>query len=194
MRSDDLYSVPPDLPAPVDDGACNHLLGASMPSLALPATTGEQLSPTAHSSRWTVLYAYPRTGTPDENPPPGWDRIPGARGCTPQNCAFRDHHADLRNLGAAVFGVSTQSPSYQLEMATRLRLPFPVLSDEQLALTRALRLPTFRHGQWVLLKRLCLILEGQRIVHVIYPVFPSNADAPAAAAWLRAHAGATNPR
>jgi peroxiredoxin len=185
MRSDDLYSTPPNLPTPVDDGACDHLPGLTVPDLPLPATTGGRLSPIRHRARWTVIYAYPRTGVPDQDSPPGWDAIPGARGCTPQNCAFRDHYADLQGLGAAVFGLSTQSTAYQLEMATRLHLPFPILSDEQLRLTHALRLPTFRYGDWTLIKRLSLILEGDRIVHVIYPVFPSNADAPAVLTWLR---------
>jgi peroxiredoxin len=133
---------------------------------------------------WVVLYAYPRTGVPDVDSPPGWDEIPGARGCTPQNCAFRDHHAELSALGASVYGLSTQSTAYQREMAERLHLPYPVLSDERLALTRALRLPTFTYGGWTLLRRLSLILREGRIEHVIYPVFPSNADAPAVVAWL----------
>jgi peroxiredoxin len=188
MRSDDLYSTPPDLPVPIDDGGCDHLPGLTVPDIPLPATTGGQLSVVGHSSRWTVVYAYPRTGTPDKVSSPGWDEIPGARGCTPQNCAFRDHYAELQGLGAAVFGLSTQSTAYQQEMATRLHLPFPVLSDEQLQLTNALRLPTFRFDESTLLKRLSLILEGSRIVHVVYPVFPSNADAPAVLAWLRDHA------
>jgi peroxiredoxin len=112
--------------------------------------------------------------------------MPGARGCTPQNCAFRDHYDELQGLGAAVYGLSTQSTAYQLEMATRLHLPYPILSDERLALTRALRLPTFQYGEWTLIKRLSLILEAGTIAHVIYPVFPSDADAPAVVAWLRA--------
>src|SRR5688500_10758879 len=185
MRSDDLYSTPPHLPVPTDDGACEHLPGLTAPDLPLPATTGGTLSVAAQPARWTVVYAYPRTGTPDQVSPPGWDEIPGARGCTPQNCAFRDHYAELQSLGASVFGLSTQPTAYQLEMATRLHLPFPVLSDEQLQLTHALRLPTFRYQEWTLLKRFSLILEGDRIAHVIYPVFPSNADAPAVLAWLR---------
>ena len=137
-------------------------------------------------TRWTVVYAYPRTGVPHQNSPPDWDEIPGARGCTPQNCAFRDHFAELQSLDATVYALSTQSTAYQQEMATRLHLPYPVLSDEGLQFTHALRLPTFRYGDWTLLKRFSLILEGRRIVHVIYPVFPSNADAPAVLTWLRA--------
>ena len=186
MRSDDLYSVPPNLPIPRDDGACDHLVGLDVPSLSLPATTGGEIRLGDTSTRWTVIYAYPRTGVPSQSSPPGWDEIPGARGCTPQNCAFRDHYAELQRLAATVYALSTQSTAYQQEMATRLHLPYPVLSDEGLQLTHALRLPTFRYGDWTLLKRLSLILEGRRVVHVIYPVFPSNADAPAVLAWLRA--------
>lgn len=186
MRGDDLHFLPAGLPAPLDDGACDHLPGLEVPPLALPSTDGRMVRLGADRTRWTVVYAYPRTGVPTEDSPPGWDAIPGARGCTPQNCAFRDHHAELRELGATVYGLSTQETAYQREMAERLHLPYPILSDPALALTRALRLPTFRYGTWTLLKRLCLILEGRRIVHVVYPVFPSNADAPAVTAWLRA--------
>ena len=187
MRSDDLYSTPANLPIPEDDGACRHLVGMDVPDIALPATSGETIRLGQAPTRWTVVYAYPRTGVPDRDSPPGWDEIPGARGCTPQNCAFRDHSAELRALDCSVFGLSTQSTEYQREMATRLHLPFPVLSDEALALTRALRLPTFTYDGSILLKRLSLILDGRRIAHVLYPVFPSNADAPAVVAWLRAH-------
>jgi len=186
MRQDDLYSVPPNLPAPDDDGACAHLVGLDLPSISLSATTGGEVNLAAGTTRFTVIYAYPRTGLPDQPSPPGWDDIPGARGCTPQNCAFRDHFTELRDLGAAVYGLSTQSTDYQKEMAARLHLPFPVLSDDRLELTRTLRLPTFRYRPWILLKRLSLIAEGRRIVYVVYPVFPSNADAPAVLSWLRA--------
>jgi len=188
-RSDDLYSLPADLPAPTDDGACGHLPGLEVPPLDLPNTDGRSVRLGASPTRWTVVYAYPRTGVPTQDSPPGWDEIPGARGCTPQNCAFRDHYADLQRLGATVYGLSTQSTEYQREMAERLHLPYPILSDARLELTHALRLPTFRYGDWTLLKRLSLILEGSRIVHVIYPVFPSTADAPAVTAWLRARVG-----
>jgi peroxiredoxin len=159
-----------------------------VPGVRLAATTGGRIEIGAAPTRWTVIYAYPRTGLPDVASPPGWDQIPGARGCTPQNCAYRDHHAELSALDATVYGLSTQSSEYQREMATRLQLPYPVLSDESLELTRALRLPTFRYGEWTLIKRLGLFLEGRRITHVIYPVFPSDADAPAVAAWLRTRA------
>ena len=188
MRSDDLYSLPPDLPAPADDGACSHLRGLDAPWVELPSTAGGSVRLGSAATPFTVVYAYPRTGVPGEDSPPGWDEIPGARGCTPQNCAFRDQFAEMARLGATVYGLSTQETAYQREMAERLDLPYPVLSDATFALTRALRLPTFRYGEWTLLKRLSLVLEGRRIVYVVYPVFPATADAPAVAAWLSARA------
>jgi peroxiredoxin len=156
-----------------------------MPPVPLPATTGEWIRFDQPSTTWTVVYAYPRTGTPDRDSPPGWDAIPGARGCTPQACSYRDLHQEIRSLGASVFGLSTQDTEYQREMAQRLHLPFAVLSDADLELTRALGLPTFRYGDWTLLKRFTMILQAGRIVHVIYPVYPSTADAPAVVEWLR---------
>jgi peroxiredoxin len=186
LRSDDLYSVPANLPAPIDDGACRHLVGLEVPPLDLRGTDGTTVRLGTAPTRWTVVYAYPRTGLPTEDSPPGWDEIPGARGCTPQNCAYRDHHTELRRLGATVYGLSTQPTEYQREMADRLHLPYPILSDEHLVLTHALGLPTFRYRDWTLLKRFSVILERTRIVHVIYPVFPSTADAPAVTAWLAA--------
>src|SRR6185295_3656666 len=145
-RSDDLYRLPEGLPIPADDGACDHLHGMRWPSLALPSTRGGTVDVAAVEADWQVLYFYPRTGQPDRDPPGGlkqWDAIPGSRGCTPQACAYRDLHADLRALGAQVFGVSTQDTEYQKEAAERLHLPFPLLSDASLELARALRLPTF---------------------------------------------------
>ncbi len=155
----------------------------------MPATSGEQIRLDRSATPWTIVYAYPRTGVPDQDSPPGWDAIPGARGCTPQNCAFRDHHAELHALGATVYGLSTQSIAYQQEMATRLHLPYPVLSDERLELTNALRLPTFTYGEWTLIKRLSLVIRDGKVAHVVYPVFPSNADAPAIMAWLQERKG-----
>jgi peroxiredoxin len=115
-------------------------------------------------------------------------RIPGARGCTPQACAYRDHYTELTSLGAEVFGLSTQTTDYQREMSTRLHLPYPVLSDASLAFTRALRLPTFEYGEWTLLKRFTLLLRDGKIARVFYPVFPSSADAEQVIAWLREQA------
>lgn len=187
MRSDDLYSLPSGLPVPVDDGACNHLPGLRMPSHPLQATSGDMIRLDQRPVRWTVIYAYPRTGVPERDSPPGFDDIPGARGCTPQACSYRDHHQELASYGAEVFGLSTQDSTYQREMALRLHLPFPILSDADLVLSRALRLPVFRFGDWTLLKRFTLILEAGSVAHVIYPVFPSTSDAPAVVGWLERH-------
>jgi len=187
MRQDDLYSLPPGLPVPVDDGACDHLPGMAVPPIGLESTRGRQVRLDSIETRWTVVYAYPRTGVPEIDSPPGWDAIPGARGCTPQSCSYRDHHAELWALGATVFGLSTQSPPYQQEMALRLHLPFEVLSDAELLLTTALRLPTFQYGDWVLLRRHTLIIAKGHIEKVFYPVYPPDADAPHVVEWLQLH-------
>ena len=185
MSAHDPTVLPADLPVPVDDGAAARLAGMRLPDIALQATDGSTVSLAALPGR-TVVYAYPRTGEPGKAMlVPEWDQIPGARGCTPQSCAFRDHHADLKSAGAdRVFGLSTQSSAYQREMADRLHLPFPVLSDEGLALTRALRLPTFEAGGLTLIKRLALVVDAARIAHVFYPVFPPDRSAADVAAWL----------
>ncbi len=173
------------IPAPEDDGGARHLAGMQVPAIALPATDGASVS-LGSLSGLTVVYAYPRTGRPgDIAVVDDWDMIPGARGCTPQSCAFRDHHADLAKAGAArVFGLSTQDTAYQREMAERLHLPFLVLSDEGLALTRALRLPTMQIASLMLLKRLTMVIEDGRIVKVFYPVFPPDRNAADVLAWL----------
>ena len=187
MRSDNLYKLPPDLPVPVDDGACAHLTGRRLPAVSLLSTSGRTVDLAALRGR-TVIYCYPRTGRPDQELPTGWNAIPGARGCTPQTCAFRDLFAELKAAGAAhVFGLSTQSNAYQTEMASRLHLPFPVLSDEKLALTRALNLPTMEVAGLTLIKRLALIIDDARISHVFYPVFPPDRNAGDVLDWLKAN-------
>ena len=185
-RSDDLHSLPANLPAPVDDGACDHLRGARVPRVGLPGTRGGVVDLGALGGR-TVVYAYPRTGVPDRDPPDGWDLVPGARGCTPQSCAFRDHHAELAALGARVFGLATNPTDYQREAADRLHLPFELLSDARFELTEALRLPTFEIAGMRLLRRFTLILRDGAIEHVMYPVFPPDRNADDVIAWLRAH-------
>jgi len=187
MRQDDLYSVPPNLPAPDDDGACAHLVGLDLPSISLPATTGGAVDLSAGTTRFSVIYAYPRTGLPDQPSPPGWDDIPGARGCTPETCGFRDHHKDLAKLHAEVFGVSTQDTPYQQEMVRRLEVPFEVLSDEHMDFARALKLPTFTVEGMTLLKRLTIVARDGRIEHVFYPVFPPDKHAEEVIAWLKKH-------
>lgn len=176
------------IPAPVDDGAAAHLPGATIPSVSLAATDGRSIDLSAMPGR-TVVFAYPRTGQPGQIAlVDDWDMIPGARGCTPQTCSFRDLFADLRAAGADhVFGLSAQDPAYQREMAERLHLPFPVLSDEALELTRALRLPTMQVAGLTLIKRLAWISDNGRITHVLYPVFPPDSNGPDVLAWLKAN-------
>ena len=190
MSADSLYSLPENLPVPEDDGACHHLRGAILPSMALPSTSGVVVDLSKEGSPWVVVYCYPRTGRPDQQPLGGaetWNAIPGARGCTPQSCAYRDHYSELTALGATVYGLSTQDTAYQKEAVGRLHLPFPLLSDAQRALTRALRLPTFAFAGLELIKRLTLITRAGRIEEVFYPVFPPDADAGRVIAWLTSH-------
>jgi len=177
--------LPDDLPVPFDDGACAHLPGQAMPSLRLPSTAGGTVDLAALSAPRTVLYCYPRTGVPGQPLPSGWDDIPGARGCTPQSCSFRDHHSELRMLGAEVYGLSTQSTDYQREMAARLGLPFAVLSDADCTLADALMLPTFTVDGSRLIKRLTLIVRDGRIETVFYPVFPPRQSAAMVIDWLK---------
>jgi len=185
---DSIYELPTGLPAPLDDGACNHLPGMALPSIPLASTAGESVDLAGLVGR-TVVYCYPRTGQADQAPPPGWDEIPGARGCTPQSCAFRDHFQELHAMGARVFGLSTQTTEYQQEAVGRLHLPFALLSDEGLALAQAMRLPTFEVEALgaTLIKRLTLLVRNGRIEHVWYPVFPPNRNAEDVLAWLREH-------
>jgi len=179
--------LPPDLPAPQDDGAAKHLAGAKLPDLAPPATSGAAVNLSKLKGR-TVVYIYPRTGVPGVDAPPGWDDIPGARGCTPQSCSFRDHFAELKALGVDhVYGISTQDTAYQREAAERLHLPFALLSDMDLKLTHALKLPTFATSGMTLLKRMALVIDDGAIVKAFYPVFPPDKNAAEVVAWLRAH-------
>ena len=175
------------LPAPSDDGACSHLTGIQVPSLARPSTSGTDIDLAELRGR-VVLYVYPMTGLPNVALPDGWDGIPGARGCTPQSCAFRDHFSDLVAAGAGhVFGLSSQDTAYQREAAERLQLPFPLLSDWNLALTQALGLPVFEVEGRTLLKRLALVIDEGHITKVFYPVFPPDRNAADVLAWLRTH-------
>jgi peroxiredoxin len=178
--------LPPDIPAPQDDGAAHHLTGMRLPHVALPTTSGAPVNLSKLAGR-TVLYIYPRTGVPGVDPPQGWDMIPGARGCTPQSCSFRDHFAELEALGVArVFGLSTQDTAYQQEAAARLHLPFPILSDHALAFAKALKLPTFTAAGMTLLKRMALVIDNGRISKVFYPVFPPDKSAAEVVAWIQA--------
>ncbi|MGZ4370491.1 MAG: peroxiredoxin [Gaiellaceae bacterium] len=177
----DPYVLPEGLPVPVDDGAADHLTGSAVPDLVLPSSRGA-----VNLRDFEVLYVYPRSGRPGRDLLPGWDDIPGARGCTPQSCAFRDHSAELAALGMRVAGLSAQTLDDQIEFAQRNRMPFPVISDEWLELARDPGLPTFEVEGLTLYKRLALIAEQGRIVKVFYPVFPPDENAREVLAWLRA--------
>jgi len=181
------FPLPSDLPRPLDDGAADHLTRMSLPSIVLPGTDGRDIDLAALKGTCT-LYVYPMTGRPDVPLPEGWDEIPGARGCTPQSCSFRDHHEELRGLGSDVFGLSAQTSDYQREARDRLHLPFELLSDTSLRMKQMLHLPTFTVGGMELYKRLTFIVKEGRIAKVFYPVFPSDRNVDDVLAWLRADA------
>jgi peroxiredoxin len=184
-----LELLPDDLPVPVDDGAVRHLTGQALPDVTLPATDGSRVNLSRLSGR-TVVYIYPRTGRPGQALPTGWNDIPGARGCTPQSCSFRDHFDELRTLGVRqLYGLSTQNSDYQREAVERLHLPFAILSDAEFALQRALRLPTFEVDGMVLIKRMALVIDDGVIAKAFYPVFPPDRSAAEVIAWLRSSSG-----
>ena len=185
-----LHELPKDLPVPVDDGACDHLPGTALPSMAIPSTRGRTVNP-AQIPGWLVIYCYPMTGRSDQTLPDGWDQIPGARGCTPQSCSFRDHYRELQALNVQVFGLSTQTTEYQREAAERLHLPFELLSDSSFAFARALRLPLFEVEGMHLIKRVTLIAKDGKIVKHFYPVFPPDRNVDDVLAWLQANGTAT---
>jgi peroxiredoxin len=178
----DLYTLPQDLPVPEDDGAADHLAGTELPHVALASSQGP-----VDVAELDVLYVYPRSGKPGEPSLPGWDEIPGARGCTPQSCGFRDHAAELAALGAPrVAGLSSQTLADQVEFAERNRMPFPVIADPELRLGEALGLPTFEIDGHTLYRRLALVAVGGWIAKVFYPVFPPDRSAQDVVDWLRA--------
>lgn len=181
------FPLPPNLPQPLDDGAAAHLTGMPLPRVSLRSTAGRLVDLSSLIAPRTVIYCYPMTGVPGKPLPEGWDMIPGARGCTPQTCGFRDHHHELSQVGAEVFGLSTQAADYQLEMARRLHLPFEILSDADFSFSSALRLPAFDVDRMHLLKRLTLIASSGKIEHVFYPVFPPNESAGEVLHWLKTH-------
>jgi peroxiredoxin len=184
MTIHDPNVLPPDIPAPQDDGGARHLAGLKLPSVTLAATDGSRVDLSKLAGR-TLVYIYPRTGVPGQAAPDGWDAIPGARGCTPQSCSFRDHFAELKRLGIAhLYGLSTQDTDYQREAVERLHLPFPVLSDAKLELARAIKLPTFTVAGMTLLKRMALVVDDGVIRKVFYPVFPPDKNAEEVIAWL----------
>ncbi len=181
----DPHELPENLPVPEDDGACLHLPGQDLPDLELSSTAGRRVHLRDLSRGLAVFFFYPRSGRPGVPIPAAWDQTPGARGCTPQSCAYRDHHAEFRRLGATVFGVSSQDSAYQLELVSRNQLPYEILSDAEFLLTDALQLPTFEFEGVRLIKRLTLVVEKARIKKVFYPVFPPNQNAEVVLAWLK---------
>jgi peroxiredoxin len=186
----DIQQLPDDLPVPVDDGACDHLTGMDVPGVALPSTGGGTVRLDDPAGPRTVVFVYSLTAKPGEEPPggmAGWTAIPGARGCTSQACAYRDEAEQFRRLGVRLYGLSTQDNAYQVELAARLGLPYEVLSDAGLELTRGLHLPTFQVEGRTLLKRHTLVIARGRIEHVFYPVFPPDQDASHVLVWLTAH-------
>jgi peroxiredoxin len=185
--SNEYSSLPPGLPVPEDDGAADHLPGLTLPHLTLPSTRGETERLTELAAERLVVYVYPRTGAPGEPSPAGWDDIPGARGCTPQSCAYRDGLAEFERLGAAVVGISAQSAANQLEFAQREQIPFPLLSDAGLELAETLELPIFKAAGMTLYRRLTMVVDAGTIAKAFYPVFPPDRDAAEVLAWLAAH-------
>ncbi len=177
--------LPDNLPAPQDDGAARHLQGARFPDVVLAATNGSAVNLSKLAGR-NVVYVYPRTGRPGQDLPTGWDGIPGARGCTPQSCSFRDHFAELKALGVKnLYGLSTQDLAYQREAVDRLHLPFAILSDAALLLTRAMNLPTFEVDDMTLTKRMAWVIDDGAIAKLFYPVFPPDQSAAQVIAWLQ---------
>jgi peroxiredoxin len=183
--SADFSQLPAGLPVPEDDGGADHLPGSRVPELALPSTRGGLFDLTRSATGLLVAYVYPRTGVPGQPLPDGWDDIPGARGCTPQSCAYRDAVGEFGVLEAEVIGISSQSPTEQLEFAEREHIPFPLLSDTRLRLAEALHLPTFEVAGMTLYKRLTFVAETGKIVKAFYPVFPPDRNASQVLTWLR---------
>ncbi len=179
-----LSQLPSDLPVPVDDGAAAHLEGLHLPNIELVGTDGLTVKLESLKGKW-VIYIYPMTGQTNVPLPVGWDAIPGARGCTPQSCNFRDHYAELNALNTGVFGISVQTSEYQREVRDRLHLPFQLLSDNELRLKDTLRLPTFLVMEKELYKRLTLVIDQGYIKKVFYPVFPPDSNADEVLEWLR---------
>ena len=185
----DFTSLPAGLPVPEDDGAADNLPGTTLPEVTLPSSQGGSLNLAQVGGEYVVVYVYPRTGRPGEPLPEGWDEIPGARGCTVQSCAFRDHEGDIAAHGAAVIGISAQWPEDQREFAEREHIPYAVLSDDSLQLADALGLPTFETSGMRLYRRLTFIAREGRIEKVFYPIFPPGRDAVDVLEWLGAQAG-----
>lgn len=186
-----LLELPKDLPVPQDDGACKHLEGMSLPSVKLITTKDREVN-FSLSKKPCVIFFYPRTREPNMPTPDSWDLIPGARGCTPQSCGYKDLFSEFQNLGFEVFGASSQTTEYQNEFVSRMHIPFEILSDENFQLTNSLNLPTFNFNGMRLIKRLAFVIENQKITKAFYPVFPPNENASSVLSWLKARIKANN--
>jgi len=182
--STNFSELPEDLPVPEDDGAADRLPGSAVPDLRLPSTRGGPIDLVDAAQGLLVAYVYPRTGTPGEPLPAGWNDIPGARGCTPQSCAYRDSLAEFEELGASVIGISAQAPAEQAEFAAREHIPFPLLSDSALHLAEEMRLPTFEVEGMILYKRLTFVAEAGKVIRTFYPIFPPDRNAGEVLNWL----------
>ena len=185
LPQDFLRVIPDGLPVPEDDGACDHLTGSRLPSVPLRSTADQWVDLSALPGL-TIIYCYPMTGRPGIPLPDGWVQTPGAAGCTPQSCSFRDRHRDLQALGARIFGLSAQSTTDQQEAAERLALPYDLLSDEQLTFAAALGLPTFEIAGLQLIKRVTLVVRDGQVIKHFYPVFPPDRNVEETIAWLQA--------
>lgn len=177
-----LDQLPADLPVPEDDGACDHLRGTSLPDINLSKTDGNTIN-ISELTGYTVIYIYPMTGKPNVALPEGWESIPGAMGCTPQSCSFRDLHKEIIQY-ANIYGLSSQDTDYQQEAKSRLHLPFELLSDHSFLLKQALSLPSFTVEGVQRYKRLTLILNDDVIEKVFYPVFPPDENADNVLNWF----------
>lgn len=184
-----LYDLPDNLPVPLDDGQALHLVGKGIPSIPLKATNGELIDLSNHQK--FVLFCYPLSGHPQKALPKGWDEIPGARGCTPEVCRFRDLAIEFETRSWPLFGMSTQSPEYQAELVNRIHVPYPILSDESLTFTSAMRLPTLVAEGMTLIARTTLIVIGGHVHHVFYPIFPPDTHADELLAWIDANVSKT---
>lgn len=187
LPKDVLIKVPSDLPVPEDDGACKHLIGSPVPPIEMTSTSGRLIN-LASQTGWVVIYCYPMTGRPGQAIPDGWASIPGAAGCTPQSCSFRDSHDEIKSFGASVFGMSAQTAEDQIEAVQRLQLPYELLSDNALLFAQTLGLPVFEAGGMRLLKRVTLIVKKGMVAKYFYPVFPPDKNANEVLSWLRVHA------
>lgn len=180
---DVIFSIPADLPIPLDDGACEHLENMRIPNVSLWSTDNQEIN-LSNLRGWNLIFCYPMTGRPGVPIPEGWAQIPGAAGCTPQACSYRDNHAELKRNGVGVYGISTQTSEAQKEASIRLGLSYPLLSDANHSFSSALKLPLLEVDGLKLIKRVTLVLKDGAIKKCFYPVFPPDKNVVEVTAWL----------